>query len=548
MWLLTVEDEEGSSTYHRLSRDRYEVGRATDNDVVLAQLDVSRRHARFERDGDRWLVVDEGSRTHTYVNGCEIREPTPVGVGDVVQLGAYRLTLSNDHLTGALTPPPRAMTPARLRVIAGPSAGTEYVFRRNDFVTIGSDDGCSLRIMHKAVSAWHAVVRALPGELYELEGEGGPVFVNGHQLLGSHLLEGGDAINVAGVALVRYLEPSQVPDPRFDRVLGEHVPLPALDAAPGLRPEGATSAVEPDVERGVSRFEAVGPVPLPAPGVVPASYRVLRETTMPAKRAREGVAVVAPLGPGVAGPHDVGWRQGAAVHFGALPADRQPGGAGEGKAEGPPAPVFAAPPPGLASTARAPNGGLAEAAGPLPAPAEGDEGAERGRAEADTTGGLTTRRRRGVFGTTASLVAVVVAIGAAVGALAAWSTGRRGRPAPPRPPSVTVEAAAAPTKAAPEGRQLAAGPTVEPRPLGSVSAPGTSARGVATLSAAAPGGSRVRSRREGGERSHLEARARGGRASRAELERLLSLCQLEGDARCLALAHEQAQRAQASAP
>ncbi|HEU4538528.1 MAG TPA: FHA domain-containing protein, partial [Polyangiaceae bacterium] len=119
-----------------------------------------------------------------------------------------------------LPPPPAPLTPARLRVIAGLSAGDEYAFEAHDFVTIGGDDDCSLRLQHENVSPVHAAIRTLPGGRYELcdRSQSGLLFVNGRPIVGEHVLEGGDAINVGGVALVRFLEPSQWPDPRFDMV------------------------------------------------------------------------------------------------------------------------------------------------------------------------------------------------------------------------------------------------------------------------------------------------------------------------------------------
>ncbi|MCU0683271.1 MAG: FHA domain-containing protein [Polyangiaceae bacterium] len=220
MWLLTIEDDEGSVVRRPLPGDRCTLGRSSDRDLVLSQVNVSRRHARFERRGEGWFVVDEGSDNGTFVNGVAIAGPTPVREGDTVQLGGYRIGLSLGESLRELPPPPAPLTPARLRVIAGLSAGDEYAFESHDFVTIGGDDDCSLRLQHENVNPVHAVIRSLPGGRYELcdRSQSGLLFVNGRPLVGEHVLEGGDAINVGGVALVRFLEPSQWPDPRFDMV------------------------------------------------------------------------------------------------------------------------------------------------------------------------------------------------------------------------------------------------------------------------------------------------------------------------------------------
>ncbi|MEX0718441.1 MAG: PAS domain S-box protein [Planctomycetaceae bacterium] len=57
------------------------VGRLADCDIVLPDETVSRRHARFFRDGDRWCVEDLQSRNGTFVNGSRIDRPIEL-VGD----------------------------------------------------------------------------------------------------------------------------------------------------------------------------------------------------------------------------------------------------------------------------------------------------------------------------------------------------------------------------------------------------------------------------------------------------------------------------------
>jgi pSer/pThr/pTyr-binding forkhead associated (FHA) protein len=60
------------------------VGRAEENDVVLDSPLVSRSHARIEREGDVFRVIDQGSAHGTYVNDRRVEE-APLQVGDVVR-------------------------------------------------------------------------------------------------------------------------------------------------------------------------------------------------------------------------------------------------------------------------------------------------------------------------------------------------------------------------------------------------------------------------------------------------------------------------------
>jgi hypothetical protein len=69
------------------------VGRADDNDLVLADPEVSRHHARLEPDGRRWRAIDLGSTNGTWVNGERLNAAI-IAVGDEVAFGASRYTVA----------------------------------------------------------------------------------------------------------------------------------------------------------------------------------------------------------------------------------------------------------------------------------------------------------------------------------------------------------------------------------------------------------------------------------------------------------------------
>ncbi|MFN2389173.1 MAG: FhaA domain-containing protein [Actinomycetota bacterium] len=68
---LVVLDEHGEAAKEKISITRAPVviGRISSTDVVLADPNVSRRHAELRRDGGRWVLVDLGSTNGTLVNG-----------------------------------------------------------------------------------------------------------------------------------------------------------------------------------------------------------------------------------------------------------------------------------------------------------------------------------------------------------------------------------------------------------------------------------------------------------------------------------------------
>lgn len=73
--------QEGSTT----------IGRSPDCDIFLDDVTVSRNHAVLRRDGDGFVIEDQGSLNGTFVNRRRI-ESAPLADGDEVQVGKYRLT------------------------------------------------------------------------------------------------------------------------------------------------------------------------------------------------------------------------------------------------------------------------------------------------------------------------------------------------------------------------------------------------------------------------------------------------------------------------
>jgi hypothetical protein len=68
------------------------VGRGTENDIVIADERVSRRHGRFSARHGTLVYTDLGSTNGSQVGGVRVRE-VALGAGDVVRLGRATLTI-----------------------------------------------------------------------------------------------------------------------------------------------------------------------------------------------------------------------------------------------------------------------------------------------------------------------------------------------------------------------------------------------------------------------------------------------------------------------
>jgi pSer/pThr/pTyr-binding forkhead associated (FHA) protein/tetratricopeptide (TPR) repeat protein len=97
MHKLTIEDDEGKTVVVPLIRDEITVGRQEGNSIRLTERNISRRHARFFRQGGNLFVEDLGSYTGIKVSGARITAPTLLKDGDLVVIGDYKLTVRTDR-------------------------------------------------------------------------------------------------------------------------------------------------------------------------------------------------------------------------------------------------------------------------------------------------------------------------------------------------------------------------------------------------------------------------------------------------------------------
>ena len=93
--MFTVVITEKGGEQRRMDFDKSEVtiGRLQGNDIILPKGNVSKRHSRIVLKDGKFIIVDLKSTNGTYVNGVPVSEVTPLGFGDVIQVGQVRLRL-----------------------------------------------------------------------------------------------------------------------------------------------------------------------------------------------------------------------------------------------------------------------------------------------------------------------------------------------------------------------------------------------------------------------------------------------------------------------
>jgi hypothetical protein len=93
---LVVLDEDGKATERiSLTRTPVVIGRMSACDVVLADSNVSRRHAELRREGSDWMIEDLGSTNGTLVDGKLAKQHHLTG-GETLSFGTSALRFELD--------------------------------------------------------------------------------------------------------------------------------------------------------------------------------------------------------------------------------------------------------------------------------------------------------------------------------------------------------------------------------------------------------------------------------------------------------------------
>ncbi len=89
---IPVQSEERLKTRIVQEKNVISIGRTKDNDLVIDNIKVSRKHALLEKKGDEWIIEDLDSSNGTFINGKRIKRES-VTPNDVITIGGVPLNL-----------------------------------------------------------------------------------------------------------------------------------------------------------------------------------------------------------------------------------------------------------------------------------------------------------------------------------------------------------------------------------------------------------------------------------------------------------------------
>ena len=240
----------------RLSSGTTRIGRADDNEMVLADVGVSRWHARLVLDEEQVLLEDLGSGNGTYFNGSRIQSQV-LQNGDEVVVDPFVLLF---RIRGARAPSRREETsaPARLEVVVGTGlAGSTYPLTKDHPLTIGRSEERDLVVPDPAASRHHATVVCEDGKwVLRDEGAANGIFVNESRVRRAELADS-DVIRIGNTELRFVLAARPLGETTTQVVPGE-VWNPQAGRSQASAPAASTPGPHPD--QAASQGRSRGPM------------------------------------------------------------------------------------------------------------------------------------------------------------------------------------------------------------------------------------------------------------------------------------------------
>jgi predicted component of type VI protein secretion system len=84
---LVIRQGPNPGQVYELDLPEVSIGRDIANDIVINDVEVSRKHARLTREGDRYKIEDLNSTNGTYIDGQRLIGPHLLAIGEAIMFG-----------------------------------------------------------------------------------------------------------------------------------------------------------------------------------------------------------------------------------------------------------------------------------------------------------------------------------------------------------------------------------------------------------------------------------------------------------------------------
>ena len=223
-----------------LEKSTITIGRSQENEIVIDNVAVSRRHAQLElKEGKGYVLRDLGSSNGTFLNGVQIdANDHELNDGDVLGIAKFEILVKGLTLAPKAVPKvpgqpdvdgtliyeaprrkpspepagvsePKGISSPVLKAISGPSKGKEYKLAK-EITTLGKNSQDDISVGGWFVSPSQAKIRR-QGDRFYISHKGGffsSTKVNGVGIKKDHLLKNQEEIVIGNSTFV-FIHPAQ---------------------------------------------------------------------------------------------------------------------------------------------------------------------------------------------------------------------------------------------------------------------------------------------------------------------------------------------------
>ncbi|MCX7919579.1 MAG: FHA domain-containing protein [bacterium] len=198
---------------YSFDKELISIGRAIDNEVVIDNLAVSRRHCQITKEEGKFIITDLKSANGTFVNGERVNRRI-LKHNDVISIGKHKIFYLEDvRFTGA--DPHREFDFDRTIIVAEPEPSFLVLLQgkaeKSNFkldkaeLYIGRDAGCDVVLADWMIAKQHAKLTRQGKNYYITDlGTWKGTKVNGEPIKGDRLLFHKDIIEI-GTARLQFL-------------------------------------------------------------------------------------------------------------------------------------------------------------------------------------------------------------------------------------------------------------------------------------------------------------------------------------------------------
>ena len=96
LYVLSLLNNELKTTSWKLHLGEYNIGRSSENRIILDDITVSRNHCILQILKDKATLIDLNSTNGSFVNG-DLEEKAELNSGDRLQIGKYQFLLTKSQ-------------------------------------------------------------------------------------------------------------------------------------------------------------------------------------------------------------------------------------------------------------------------------------------------------------------------------------------------------------------------------------------------------------------------------------------------------------------